>query len=340
MGVVYRLAARTSVSLRMNEIRVDPFSGRRVILAPGRAERPGAGLTVTPPAPVDPDRDPFAPGHESETAPEVFALRLDGSAPDTPGWTVRVVPNLYPALTGDAPDPEPEATPDLFWAGSARGAHEVIVNAPEPVASLADLEAAPLAEAVEVWRERMRAHPDASCLHLFVNEGAGASLPHTHAQLLALDFVPADIARERERFRGYATRTMGGNLLSDLVQQEVRRRERIVAIDSEAVLMSAYAARVPYQMTLAPRTARMRFQDDGPTGAALLHDALGRLRRALGAMPALNLWIRTAPRGAEHYCWRIDILPRLFGVGSIELGAGVDVNPVTPEAAAAALRGD
>src|SRR5579875_2913821 len=321
----------------MHEIRVDPFSGRRVIIAPDRAERPGAGLSAPPAVGPDPDGDPFAPGHESETAPEVFALRPDGSAPNTPGWTVRVVPNLFPTLSAEAP--EPEASPDLFWAGSARGAHEVIVNAPEPVTSLADLDVTQVTEAVEVWRERMRAHADASCLHLFVNEGAGASQPHTHAQLLALDFVPADIARERERFRAYATRTMGGNLLSDLVQQEVRRRERIVAIDSEAVLLSAYAARVPYQMTLAPRRVRGRFEDDGPTGAALLHDGLRRLRRVLGAMPPLNLWVRTAPRGAEHYCWRIDILPRLFGVSSVELGMGIDINPITPEAAAAALRG-
>jgi UDPglucose--hexose-1-phosphate uridylyltransferase len=324
----------------MNEIRVDPFSGRRVILAPGRAERPGARLIAAAAPVVDPDADPFAPGHEAETAPEVDAVRPDGSAPDTPGWTVRVVPNLYPALSADAPDPSPEASRDLFWAGAARGAHEVIINSADPVTSLADLEVDQLLEAVEMWRTRMRAHDDASCLHLFVNEGAGASQPHTHAQLLALDFVPADLARERERFGAYTTRTMGGNLVADLVQQEVRRRERIVAIDSEAVLMSAYAARVPYQMTLAPRSARMRFQDEGPTGAALLHDALGRLRRLLGVMPPVNLWIRTAPRGAEHYCWRIDILPRLFGVSSVELGMGIDVNPVTPEAAAAALRGD
>jgi UDPglucose--hexose-1-phosphate uridylyltransferase len=324
----------------MNEIRVDPFSGRRVILAPDRVERPGAGLSATPVNPVDLATDPFAPGHESQTAPEVFAVRPGGSAPDTPGWTVRVVPNLYPALVANAAEPEPDATRDLFWAGPARGTHEVIINAPDPVTSVADLEVSQVVEAVDVWRERMRAHADASCLHLFVNDGAGASQAHTHAQLLAFDFVPADIARERERFGAYATRTMGGNLLSDLVQQEVRRRERIVAIDAEAVLMSAYAARVPYQMTLAPRSVRMRFEDDGPTGAALLHDALGRLRRVFGVMPSVNLWVRTAPRGAEHWCWRIDILPRLFGVSSVELGAGVDLNPVTPEVAAAALRGD
>ena len=326
----------------MNEVRIDPISGQRVIIATGRETRPGGGLAVAPvPAPpVDPADDPFAPGNESRTAPEVFALRPDGSAPDTPGWQVRAVPNLYPVLDRAAPDPEPDATPDLFWSAPARGAHEVIVNAPDPVSSLGALAVDQVIAAVEVWRERMRAHADASCRHLIVNEGreAGATQLHTHAQLFALDFVPSGIARERERFGAYATRTMGGNLLADLVQQEVRRRERIVAIDAEAVLMSAYAARVPYHLILAPRTPRMRFEDDGPTGAALLHDALGRLGRRFGVLPPLNVWIRTAPAGAEHFCWRIEIVPRLLAFGGIELGAGVNVNTVAPEAAAAALR--
>ena len=324
----------------MPEVRIDPLSGQRVIIAPERATRPGGALTATPEPAIDPAADPFAAGHESETEPEVFAVRPDGSAPDTPGWTVRAVPNRWPVLEPDAPEPEPDASRDLFWAGAARGAHEVIVNAPEPVTSLAALSAEQVITAVDVWRERMRAHAGAACLHLVVNEGraAGASQPHTHAQLFALDFVPASIARERERFGAYATRTMGANLLSEIVQQEVRRRERIVAIDAEAVLLSAYAARVPYQLMIAPRAPRMHFEEDGPTGAALLHEALRRLTVVLGATPPLNLWIRTAPSGAEQFCWRIDILPRLMAPGGIELGAGVDVNVVSPEAAAAALR--
>ena len=103
----------------------------------------------------------------------------------------------------------------------------------------------------------MRAHEDAAYVHVMVNERAeaGSSLPHTHAQLYALDFVPAELARERERFGAYAARTMGGNLLADLVQEEVRRRERIVAIDDEAVLIAPYGGRVPFQLLLAPAAA-------------------------------------------------------------------------------------
>jgi UDPglucose--hexose-1-phosphate uridylyltransferase len=322
------------------EVRVDPLSGLKAIVAGERADRPGGGFAVSPAPPIDPATDPFLEGHEDRTPPEVYAVRPGGGAPDTPGWTVRAVPNLYPALAPGGAQPERHAQPDLFTAQPADGAHEVIVNAPQPVAALADLDAGQLAAAMDAWRARMRAHEDAACRHVIVNEGAeaGASLPHTHAQLYALGFVPAEIARERERFGAYAVRTMGGNLLGDLVQEEVRMRSRIVAIDDEAVLLAPYASRTAFQLMLAPRRPRARFEDDGPTGAALLRDGLQRLRRRLGASPPLNLWIRTAPSGADHFSWRIDVLPRLAQPAGLELGTGVHLCILAPEEAAAELR--
>lgn len=325
----------------MPEVRVDPLTGLRTIVAADRATRPGGELRADPAPPLDPDDDPFLEGHEDRTPPEVAALR-SGTAPDTPGWRVRVVPNLYPALGADAAAPAPDAQPDLFTALPARGAHEVIVNAPQAATTLLELGPEQLAVAMGMWRERAAHHvaAGAACVHVLVNEGrgAGASLPHTHAQLYALSFVPAAIARERERFSAYATRTMGGNLLGDLVQEEVRRRERIVAIDDEAVCLAPYASRVPYQLLIAPRRPAPRFEDDGPLAAGLLHDVLGRLARHLTASPPLNLWVRSAPAGAEHFGWRIDVLPRLTHLAGLELGTGVNLNVVAPERAAAELR--
>lgn len=334
----------------MPEVRIDPLSGLRVIVAGDRAGRPGGGLTTTPAEPIDPATDPFLDGHEDRTPPELYALREGPAAPDTPGWTVRVVPNLYPALepghpsppgAGRSTHPEPSSAADLFSAVAARGSHEVIVNGPQPVTSLADLPLEQVVAAAGVWRQRIRAHrDDAAYVHLLVNERreGGASLPHTHAQLYALGFVPAQVARERERFTAYATQTMGGNLLADLLGEEVRRGERIIAIDEEAVLMAPYAARLPYQLMLVPRVPRRCFADEGPTGAALLHDGLRRLARLLGHSPPLNLWVRTAPRDAEHFCWRIDVVPRLTHLAGLELGIGVNLNIVAPELAAAQLR--
>lgn len=326
----------------MPEVRVDPLSGHRTIVAGERSRRPGGEPRCPAPAPIDRERDPFAEGHEDRTPPELYALRPGGGPPDSPGWTVRVVPNLYPALApadGAAP-PEEHARPELFHALPATGAHEVIVNGPQPVPSLAELPVEQVAAALGVWRERMRTHSASAYTQLIVNERheAGASLPHTHAQLYALDFVPAEVARERERFGAYATRTLGHNLLGDLVAEEVRLRERIVAIDDEAVLLAPYGSRLPFQLMLAPRRPRPRFEEDGPLGAALLHDGLRRLARHLGSSPPLNLWVRTAPQGADHFCWRIDVMPRLTHLAGLELATGLNLNIVAPEDAAALLR--
>jgi UDPglucose--hexose-1-phosphate uridylyltransferase len=351
------------------ELRIDPLSGLKVIVAGERGARPGAWLDVAPRPRIDRERDPFCEGHEDQTPPEIYALREDGR------WRVRVVPNLYPALAPGEPlggeaaaggpggqeplaggpsgrhpgargagERDPLAAgrgePDLFAARPALGAHEVIVNAPDPVHSLAELRPEQVETAMSVWRARMREHADAAYVHVIVNEGreAGASLPHTHAQLYALPFVPAQVARERERFTAYSDRTQGRNLLEDLVQEEVRRGDRLVAVDDEAVALCPFGARVPFHVQIAPRRPVPRFSDDGPLGAWMVHQALTRLGAALGALPPLNMWVRTAPRDAERFCWRIEIMPRLAQLAGLEMGAGVHLNVLAPEDAALRLR--
>ena len=302
----------------MPEIRIDPVSGLRVIVAAERAERPGAWFAVSPRPDVDPETDPFRAGHEDRTPPEVYALRPGGGPANSSGWQVRVVPNLYPALepgqagTGD-PLEAGRGEPDLFATRPASGVHEVVINGPEPVSSLHDLGPDGLATAMDVWRDRMRAHAGSAYVHVIVNEGqqAGASLPHTHTQIYGLPFVPAAVARERERFTAYRDRTQGRNLLADVLQEEVRRRDRLVAVDSEAVAICPFASRGPFHVQILPRAPRARFEDEGPLGAALLHQVLGRLKSVLEALPPFNMWVRTAPPGSEAFCWRIDLVPRL-----------------------------
>jgi UDPglucose--hexose-1-phosphate uridylyltransferase len=294
-------------------------------------------------------------------------VRPDGGGPDTPGWTSRVVPNLYPALSGEDPaagggnpagasatageagafsstgDPLLESRrtgeADLFVSRPAVGAHEVIVNAPEHVTAMAELSEERFLGAVATWRERMRAHSDASYVQLVVNEGAtaGASLPHTHAQLYALPFVPAAVARERERAGAYGERTAGSGLLSDVLVEEVRRRERLVAIDDEAALICPWASRSPYELRVVPRRESARFEED-TAGAAMIHTALRLLAKRFDGSPELNLWVCTAPRGAERFHWHVDIAPRLTVKAAFELGTGVDINIYPPERAAADLR--
>jgi UDPglucose--hexose-1-phosphate uridylyltransferase len=271
-----------------------------------------------------------------------------------------VVPNLYPALgaADDAPPGSPEAEagsfsssgdplltsrrsgePDLFGSRPATGAHEVLINSPRHVTAMAELDDTEFADAIATWRERMRVHRDASYQQLIVNEGggAGASLEHTHAQLYALPFVPAAVARERERVGAYGERTAGAGLLADVLVEEVRRKDRLVAIDDEAALICPWASRGPFELRVIPRREVDRFEDDG-TGAAMIATAMRVLAKRFGEPPELNLWVRTAPKDAEMFHWHVDIAPRLTIKAGFELGTGVDINIYPPEKAAADLR--
>jgi len=163
-------------------------------------------------------------------------------------------------------------------------------------------------------------------------------LDHTHSQLFALPFVPALAARERERFTAYNSRTTGSCLLCDLLREEVRLRDRIVAVDEEAVLLTPYASRTPFELQVVPRHHARSMVESGSIPARLLREGLRRLSAVLGSPPPLNLWLRSPPRGAEHYHWRIDVVPRLTQLACLELGAGIGVNVYPPEQAAADLR--
>jgi len=345
------------------ELRIDQLTGLPAILAPGRAERP-EGFELPRSEPKGPDNCPFCEGREERTPPEVYATRPAGGEPETPGWTTRVVPNLYPALSpggGDASgdptaptkgdagtfaaagDPLLESRrsgePNLFVSRPASGAHEVLISSPAHVTALCELSEAQLSGAIATWRERMRAHAGAAYVQLIVNEGggAGASLEHSHAQLYALDFVPAAVARERERVGAYAERTQGGSLLSDVLVEEVRRKERLVAIDDEAALICPWASRSPFELRVVPRHEAPSFADDD-AGAAMIHRALRLLAERFGRSPELNLWVRTAPRATELFHWHVDIAPRLNIKASFEFATGVDINTYPPERAADDLR--
>jgi UDPglucose--hexose-1-phosphate uridylyltransferase len=214
------------------------------------------------------------------------------------------------------------------------------VHAPEHLTTLAALGEERLAGAVAAWRARMSAHAaEAALVHLIVNEGsdAGASLEHSHAQLYALGFVPAEVARERERAAAYHERTMGSHLLADVATEEVRRRERLVAIDDDAILLCPWASRSPFELRIVPRRPAPRFEAD-EAGVGMLGAAAQALAAAFEVPPQLNLWVRTAPRGTEEFSWHVDIVPRLTVRAGFELGTGVEVNVYPPERAAADLR--
>jgi UDPglucose--hexose-1-phosphate uridylyltransferase len=131
---------------------------------------------------------------------------------------------------------------------------------------------------------------------------------------------------------------MGSHLLGDVASEEVRRRERLVAIDDDAMLIAPWASRSPFELRVIPRRVAPSFADDGEVGTEMIGTALHALAGVFEAPPQLNLWVRTAPRGVEEFCWHVDIVPRLTVRAGFELGTGVDINVYPPERAAADLR--
>jgi UDPglucose--hexose-1-phosphate uridylyltransferase len=275
-----------------------------VVIAPERAARPGAKRPVfEPPSDEELAACPFCSGREERTPPETFALAEQLRDPDTPGWQVRVVPNLFPAFERQ----------------------EVVVHVPRHARSLAELDDEELGRVALAWRERAKAaHSEGfAYVHAFVNEGreAGASLPHSHSQLVWLREPPPAVAVEE----GGECRVCA--LLRDSETYEIASRDGLV-------LLAAPAGRLPYELLLAPAEHVNGGAFDSellPDALRLLGEAIRRLRALEGALP-LNAWVHD---GAH---WHFEILPRLSVLASIELGAGIYVNTVPPERAAAILR--
>jgi UDPglucose--hexose-1-phosphate uridylyltransferase len=278
-----------------------------VVIAPTRARRPGAeGERIPDATDEELASCPFCAGREDQTPPET--LRIGDP------WRVRVFPNLFPAFERQ----------------------EVVVHSPEHVRSFADLDAEQLAAVAEAWHERHEsswAEGGFAYLHVFVNEGraAGASLPHSHSQLVSLASPPPEVAAEAARLRE------GDCELCRLVRRERGDGRRLVASRHGVVLLAAYAGRVPYELLIAPEDHHGG--QDGTDGGdflvaalELLADGIRRLRALEGAVP-WNAWLHNSGH------WHVEVVPRLTVFAGIELGAGVYVNSLPPEDAAAALRG-
>jgi len=331
----------------MSEFRLDIVSDRWVIVAPERAARPTD-------FPVEKRRArdgfcPFCEGNEDKTPPELFAFREPGTEPDMPGWRVRVVPNRFPAVRPDVPAASREE--GLFRSIAGAGIHEVIIETPRHALSTNEMDAAGLAEALLACRLRMAAAAanDRRLAYaaLFKNAGAaaGASLGHMHSQLIASPVVPHAVLTEIEGVRRYrAEEDMC--VFCKTAEEEGRIGDRVVAESNLFLAVAPYASRFPFETWILPRRHAARFEeeDDETLGdlAQVMYTVLGRLDTVLG-LPAYNTVLHTAPfamRDPDDYHWHIEIIPRMTGVAGYEWGTGVHINPVPPESAAEALRGE
>lgn len=322
----------------MNQIRLNPLTGRWVTVATGRASRPDEFARDAAPVestPVDPC--PFCPGHEEETPP---ALETYGSSGE---WLLRVVPNRYPAFDGGGPLQVEHLGP-VFAQAPATGIHEVLVLSPDHAASWGDLSDRQVGLAMAALRDRFEDHAHQTGIRYsqgIVNHGraAGASLSHPHGQLIGIPFVPGEIVDEIAGFRRFT----GSCLLCATVQAERHAGYRMIADQPGVAVIAPWWSAAPFEVLVVPTTHGGHLHQAEPSDLTAVgravRDVLARLNALLGD-PAYNIVFHTLPhRSDDPYHWHVHVTPRLQTEGGFEQGTGVPINVVAPEDACRFLAG-
>jgi UDPglucose--hexose-1-phosphate uridylyltransferase len=360
----------------MNEMRHDWLSDRWVIFAPNRTTRPD-DYDRTPH--IEPDsqlRCPFCRGSEHETPNASLILpsndwestrstrRRDRSNPSS-DWLVRVVPNKFPAVAcGPSPLDWPDTcstasnigcmTPSenpsipLFIKQSATGAHEVIIESPQHVSSLTSLSTEHASWVFEAYRQRLAywsARPEMKYAVLFKNYGAdaGATLVHSHSQLIATSFVPSEVLRIHKRLLQYQESHQQCYICS-VLERELASGDRVVTESEHYVAICPFASRFPYSVSVVPKKHQSRFEECNREELADLARVVQSMLKAIETEHphcAYNFVLQTShfdQQNPDSFHWRLKIIPRLSKVAGFEWSSDCYINTVFPELAAHNLR--
>ena len=329
----------------MSELRKDPVTGRWVIISTERRKRP-SDFRIDPVRSAPDPACPFCEGHEHMTPRELLAYRRSGDAPNQPGWDLRVVPNQFPVLRVEGGlDRQGEG---LFDKMNGIGAHEVIIETPRHQDTLATMSDEAIEQVLWSFRERVRdLKQDRRFRYIiiFKNHGsaAGASLDHSHSQLIALPIVPREVRDEVEGARQHFS-SKERCVFCDIIRQDATEGRRVIAENADTIALAPYAPRFPFETWLLPKRHQSLFEEaprhEYASLARLLGDILRRMNKAL-VSPPYNLLIHSAPfvePANDFYHWHVEIIPKLTKVAGFEWATGFYLNPTSPEEAAQVLR--
>ena len=323
----------------MPELRKDPVLDRWIIIAQERSKRP-TDFFVAQKVKGQGGFCPLCPGNEHTTPHEVLVYgRPPGAPADSSGWQVRVVPNKFPALVieGDL-DKQGEG---LYDRMNGIGAHEVIIDTPDHDTRFVDLPPEHLRLVFGAFQSRIRDLSRDSRFNyavVFKNHGsaAGASLEHSHAQLIALPVLPRLIANELQGSLSYY-KYKDRCIFCDIIRQELQQDVRLVCKNERFVAVTPFAPRSPFEVWILPRSHSSSFIDMPESWM----DDLTRLfsetmRRLDGCVPDIpyNFLLHTQPLRSEpldHYHWHFEIVPKLTSIAGFEWGSGFYINPLPPE---------
>ena len=328
----------------MPQLRRDPITGRWIIVNIDKPKYP-ADFSIE-----DHVRKggvcPFCYGNEEMTPPEIVSYRDDDGKPNTPGWTVRVVPNKFPAL-------QPEGELDKSGVGvfdrmNGIGVHEVIIEIPNHFKEIPDYTDKQMGDVITIYKNRMldlRKDPRFKYILIFKNYGlsAGASLEHTHSQLIALPVIPKKVVGEingAKKYFDFKDRC----IFCDMIRQELEKKSLTIIENEDFLSLSPFVPRFAYEVWIVPKKHASDFGAIAPKQmrnlAKILKGTITKLKIALSD-PSYNYMIHTSTLNAldnEYYHWHIEIIPKLTRVAGFEWGTGFYINPTPPEVATKVLR--
>ncbi len=322
----------------MPELRKDPILGRWIIIATERGKRPTDFIIEE--TKTTGGFCPLCPGNEKTTPPEVMVYgRVPGMPPNSSSWLVRVVPNKYPALVIEGElDKQGEG---LYDKMNGIGAHEVIIETPNHNERFSDLEPEQMTLVFTAYRDRiidLSKDSRFSYVMVFKNYGraAGASLEHSHSQLVALPILPRMVVSELAGSLSYY-RYKDRCIFCDIIRQEIQQNVRLVCENDEFITVAPFAPRTPFEMWILPRKHASSYSEIDQQGlerlAAIFKESLGRLDACIPNVP-YNFVLHTQPLRSEpleHFHWHFEIVPKLTSIAGFEWGSGFYINPMPPE---------
>ena len=352
--------SRPSLNQSASEARFDPVSANWILYSVGRRERPieyqkaPESLDTQPPC-------PFCPDYEHQTPPTLWSGKEkagqiysnERSASNNPlgsnDWSVRVFANRYPALSSDSCREKVNKTGNDEYFLQTVGGHEVIVDTRQHTDLIAQTTVGEsrllflaIRDRINTWNE----NNGIEHISVFKNSGgaAGASMTHSHCQLIATNYLPGNIQHQLQRMNSHLHQ-VGECLICSMTNSEIADRERVICETEEVIAYSPYASAFPFQVRLTSKTHLAQFEK---LSDATLHECAILTRNLIIALQEMhptvsyNLIFSTLPKKQHShrkaFHWSIDLCPRITSFAGYEIATGSMINTVLPEDAARTYR--
>lgn len=349
----------------VREIRINPIvPSESVLVATARGARP---QKAEEPAPRDTRKHvetcPFCRGNEDKTPPQILR------SPESGDWQIRIVENLYPVL-GDDSDQTSGITFGLQQAIEGYGRHEVIIDNAQHGIAVHEMTEEHLKNLFSLFQSRMTALYDMDkrlkYVLVFKNFGpaAGASMAHTHSQMIATPVVPQNVHDEVENSQKYYQQKhccIFCGLIDEALTFEAKIYDResgeivrkidvgqyVIERGEHFIAIKPFASRYEWEIHILPLKHQSNFlmasEEEMADFAKILKRTMSRLDAVIGGAQ-YNFFLHTLPQGDEYqdcqnsYHWHLEICPRTSIPTGFELGSGLFVNTINPEEAAEKLR--